>query len=97
MTNVRGMVTRGTKSAGIQGPEHAIDVVTALRLYMMGTAALNHEQELLGSIGPGKLADLVGYSVDPTSVPPGELADLTPAFTMAGGRVTYDPDNRVAQ
>ena len=31
MTNVWGMVTRGTKSAGIQGPEHAIDVADALR------------------------------------------------------------------
>src|SRR5262245_11441888 len=36
MTNVWGMVTRGTNSAGIQGPEHAIDVVTALRLGSIG-------------------------------------------------------------
>ena len=30
MTNVWGMVTRGTKSAGVQGPEHAIGVADAL-------------------------------------------------------------------
>jgi len=96
MTNVWGMVTRGTKSAGIQGPEHAIDVVTALRLYTMGTAALNHEQDRLGSIAPGKLADLVGYPADPLAADPDDLAGLTPAFTMVGGRATHDPDKRLA-
>jgi Domain of unknown function (DUF4062) len=34
-------------------------VATALELYTMGTASLNHEQDRLGSITPGKLADLV--------------------------------------
>jgi predicted amidohydrolase YtcJ len=97
MTNVWGMVTRGTKSAGIQGPEHGIDVATALRLYTMGTAALNHEQDRLGSIAPGKLADLVAYRFDPASADTSALADLTPSFTMTGGRVTHDPDQRLAR
>jgi len=97
MTNVWGMVTRGTKSAGVQGPEHAISVGTALELYTVGTAALNHEQDRLGSITPGKLADLVGYPVDPLAADPDDLAELTPAFTMAGGQVTHDPDKRLAK
>jgi predicted amidohydrolase YtcJ len=96
MTNVWGMVTRGTKSAGVQGPEHAISVGTALQLYTMGTAALNHEQHRLGSITPGKLADLVGYPADPLTADPDDLAELAPAFTMMGGRATYDPDKRLA-
>ena len=96
MTNVWGMVTRGTKSAGIQGPEHAIGVGTALELYTMGTAALNHEQDRLGSVTPGKLADLVGYPADPLAADPDDLADLTPAFTIVGGRATHDPDKRLA-
>jgi len=96
MTNVWGMVTRGTKSAGIQGPEHAIDVAMALRLYTVGTAALNHEQDRLGSVTPGKLADLVGYPADPLATDPDDLAEMTPAFTIVGGRATYDPDKRLA-
>ena len=52
MTAVWGMVTRGTKSAGIQGPAHAIDVATALELYTMGSARLNHEADRLGSHQP---------------------------------------------
>jgi predicted amidohydrolase YtcJ len=96
MTNVWGMVTRGTKSAGIQGPEHAVSVGTALQLYTMGTAALNHEQHRLGSITPGKLADLVGYPADPLAADPDDLPGLTPAFTIVGGRATHDPDKRLA-
>src|SRR6516162_8754222 len=97
MINVWGMVTRGTKSAGVQGPGHAISIGTALELYTMGTAALNHEQDRLGSITPGKLADLVGYPVDPLAADPDDLAGLTPAVTMVGGLPTHDPDKRLAR
>ena len=71
MTSVWGMVTRGTKSAGVQGPEHAIDVATALRLYTLGTAELNGDADRLGSVAPGKLADLVAYPADPLNGLPG--------------------------
>jgi hypothetical protein len=91
MTNVWGMVTRGTKSAGVQGPEHAIDVATALRLYTLGTAELSGDSDRLGSVTPGKLADLVGYPADPLAVDPDDLAKLSPAFTMVGGRAVHDP------
>jgi Amidohydrolase family len=91
--SVWGMITRGTKAAGVQGPEHAIDVATALRLYTMGTAALNHEPDRLGSITPGKLADLVAYPLDPLTADPDDLAELTPAFTIVGGRAVHDPDS----
>ena len=96
MTNVWGMATRGTRSAGIQGPEHAIDVGTALRLYTMGTAELLGEADRLGSIAPGRLADLVAYPIDPLAVEPGELAELTPTFTIVDGRPVYDPSRRLS-
>jgi predicted amidohydrolase YtcJ len=95
MTNVWGMVTRGTKSAGVQGPEHTISVAQALELYTMGSAQLNGEADRLGSIEPGKLADLVAYPVDPLAVEPDVLADLTPSFTILGGRPAFDPGGRL--
>jgi predicted amidohydrolase YtcJ len=97
LTNVWGMVTRGTKSAGIQGPEHAIDVATALELYTIRTAALNHEQDRLGSITPGKLADLVAYPTDPLTADPEDLAALTPTFTIVGGRAVHDPGEMLSR
>jgi predicted amidohydrolase YtcJ len=95
MTNVWGMVTRGTKTAGVQGPEHAISVCQALELYTMGSARLNGEADRLGSIEPGKLADLVAYPADPLAVEPDVLADLTPSFTILGGRPAFDSDGRL--
>jgi predicted amidohydrolase YtcJ len=95
MINLWGMATRGTKSAGIQGSEHAIGVSTALELYTLGTARLNGEADRLGSITPGKLADLVAYPADPLTVDVDELPHLTPTFTIVGGRVVHDPDGRL--
>jgi len=95
MTNVWGMVSRGTKTAGIQGPEHAIDVATALRLYTVGTADLLGEADRLGSIAPGRLADLVGYPLDPLMADPDDLKDLAPAFTIVDGQPVHDPDHRL--
>jgi predicted amidohydrolase YtcJ len=97
MIGIWGMVTRGTKSAGIQGPEHAIDVATALRLYTAGTAALNGDADKLGTIAPGKLADLVAYARDPLAVDVDDLADLTPAFTVTDGKPTHDPNKRLTR
>jgi len=91
MTAVWGMVTRGTKSAGVQGPGHAIDVATALELYTLGSARLNHEAHRLGSITPGKLADLAAYPADPFTVGTDVLAALGPVFTIVGGRPVHDP------
>jgi predicted amidohydrolase YtcJ len=96
MTNLWGMATRATKSAGVQGPEHAIDIATALELYTLGTARLNGEASRLGSITPGKLADLVAYAADPLTVDLDELPELTPAFTIVGGRIMHDPDGRLS-
>jgi predicted amidohydrolase YtcJ len=95
MTNVWGMATRGTKTAGVQGPEHAIPVAQALELYTMGSARLIGEADRLGSVEPGKLADLVAYPVDPLPVETDVLADLTPSFTVVGGRPVFDPDGRL--
>ena len=97
MTAVWGMVTRGTKTAGIQGPGHAIDVATALELSTMGGARLNGEAGKLGSIAPGKLADLVAYPLDPLTADPGDLTELSPAFTIVGGRPVHDPHARLSR
>ena len=61
------------------------------------SAALNGEAHRLGTITPGKLADLVAYPIDPLTADVDDLADLTPALTMVGGRATHDPDKRLGQ
>jgi predicted amidohydrolase YtcJ len=97
LLNVWGMATRGTRAAGIQGAEHAIGVADAIRLYTVGTAELNGDQDKLGSLTPGRLADVVAYPADPLAISPGDLPGLTPVFTMVGGRPVHDPGGLLAR
>lgn len=86
MASVWGMVTRQTR-AGVLGPEHAIDIATAIRLYTADAARLIGESDRLGTLEPGRLADVVAYRRDPMSIPVDELRSLHPTFTMVGGHM----------
>jgi predicted amidohydrolase YtcJ len=45
------------------------------------------ESDRLGTLEPGRLADVVAYRPDPISIPFDELRSLRPAFTMVGGHI----------
>jgi predicted amidohydrolase YtcJ len=91
MHSIWGMVTRQT-SVGVYGPEHAIDRYLAVRLHTAEAARLLGESDRLGTLEPGRLADLVAYRTDPITCEIDELPTLAPAFTMVGGTAAYDRD-----
>jgi hypothetical protein len=47
------------------------------------------QEDNLGSIQPGKLADLLVLDRDYLTVPAGQIKDIKPAMTMVGGRFVY--------
>lgn len=47
------------------------------------------QEDNLGSIQPGKLADLVVLDRDYLTVPADQIKDIKPVMTMVGGRVVY--------
>ena len=47
----------------------------------------------LGSLQPGKYADLLVLNRDYLKVPAGEIKDLKPLMTMVGGKVVYQAQN----
>ncbi|PYM15439.1 MAG: hypothetical protein DMD81_15040 [Candidatus Rokuibacteriota bacterium] len=83
-------VTRETQLAGVQGAEWAIPMADALRWYTLGSAHTAFEDDLKGTIEPGKLADLVALSVDPFAASPTEVRDAKVLLTMVGGRIVHD-------
>lgn len=87
-----GFVTRGTKVAGIQGPEHAVDRRTAFSLYTEAGWRLLDEGHVRGRLEPGYSADLVAFRQDPLTVDIDDLPTLSPAFTLVGGRPVFDPE-----
>jgi predicted amidohydrolase YtcJ len=68
---------------------NALTVEEALHLMTVGSAyALDREAEV-GSLVPGKFADVVVLSDNPLTVPALALKDLQVLMTMVGGRVEY--------
>ncbi len=88
-------ITRDTISDGVYGAAERITREEALRAYTINNARITFEEELKGSIEPGKLADLVVLSADYLSVPESEIQRLTALATMIGGKLVYiDPAAR---
>jgi predicted amidohydrolase YtcJ len=85
---VQAAVDRRTVGGAVLGgPELRIDVITALRGYTIGGAYRAHQEDRIGSLEPGKLADLVILAADPTSVPVSEIGAITVEQTWQGGRL----------
>jgi hypothetical protein len=67
-----------------------INALEALTCYTLGSAYAEFQETEKGSISPGKLADLVVLSADPTTVHPERIRDLAVEMTVVGGRVVYE-------
>ena len=87
------MVTRKVeikgKITGPLGPDERISRQEALRLYTMGSADVDFVEDKLGSIEPGKLADLAVLSDDYLTIPEDRIRDLHCTMTVLDGAVVY--------
>ncbi len=70
-------------------PEQAMDRTEALRSYTIGCARAVFEEDLLGTITPGKLADLVVLDRNLLTVAEDELAETQVEMTILGGEIRY--------
>ena len=85
-------VTRTTPEGTPKGgwyPENRITVEAALRHYTRDGAYANFDEEVRGTLTPGKLADLVVLSKNILTVPPTEIVKTKVLLTVMGGRDTY--------
>jgi predicted amidohydrolase YtcJ len=82
------MIT-GKNNAGIviNTPGQSCTRMEALRMYTMGSAALSFDDDRLGSIQPGKLADLAVLTGNPLTVTEDQFKRLQSKMTMQGGRI----------
>ena len=58
--------------------------------FTMGTALVCGRQAELGSLSPGKLADLVVLDRDIFSIDPMEIAETQVVMTILDGQVVYE-------
>lgn len=73
--------------------EEAVSIHAALHAYTMGAAYAEFEETRKGSLTPGKLADFVVLSADPTAVAPPRLLDIRVLRTFVGGEERYTAED----
>ena len=89
LDGIYAAVSRTAESGRSVLPKERITASQALWMYTVGAAYASFEEDIKGSLVPGKLADLVVLSGDPTQVGPEEIKDLEVEMTVVGGQVVW--------
>jgi len=85
-------VNRITPSGRVAGPEQRIPVDAALRAITINAAYAWGKENEIGSIAPGKIANLTILDQDPYAVDPAKLKDIPVWGTVFEGRVFPVPE-----
>ena len=80
----------GKMPGGMKVIRQTISREDALIAHTRKNAFLVFQEDTLGSIQPGKLADLVVLDRDYLTIPADQIKDIKPVMTMIGGRIAYD-------
>lgn len=87
-------VTRDTRSDGVYGPEESVrDRARLLRTMTHGYAFLTKEEDIKGTISPGKLADFVVLSDNFLTIPAARIRSMNALATYVGGKEVYRSPN----
>ena len=90
LVGIYSAITRKTASGEQLQPEETIRPEQALAMYTTNAAYASHEEGIKGSITPGKLADMVLLSDDPTRVETEAIKDISVEMTVIGGNVVWE-------
>lgn len=82
-------VTRKGASGAAYGPEEALSVREALRMYTANGPYLSWDENKKGTLAPGRFADMIVLDVDPLTVRPEQLLSMNVLMTIIGGRIVY--------
>jgi len=70
-------------------PEQRLTREEALASYTINGAYAGFQEDILGSLAPGKLADITVLSKDIMTIPEDEILTASVVMTIVGGRVLY--------
>ena len=97
--NSPGWIFDGAGQAGsvtsmeVYVPEEQITVEQAVNAYTKGSAFARFSEDRLGSLEPGKAADLAVLSQDIFSIAHEEIAKTKVRLTMVGGKIVFQETN----
>ncbi|HVO64723.1 MAG TPA: amidohydrolase [Terriglobales bacterium] len=87
---LRSQTTRTDMKQNVWGPNQKITLAEALRCGTLNGAYASFEEDLKGTIEPGKFADLVVLAEDPFKTDPLSLNKVVVERTMVGGKWVYE-------
>jgi predicted amidohydrolase YtcJ len=90
LIGIYSAISRRTNQGRSILPEEAIPPGEALKMYTEYAARATFEDNIKGSITPGKLADLVVLNGDPTKLPADEIKDIAVEMTLINGEVVWN-------
>jgi len=94
LEGIYAAVTRRTLDGENPGgwvPNQKITVEEALAAYTRDAAYASFEEDIKGTLEPGKLADFVIIDRDLTAIDPVEIRNAKVVMTFVGGKVVYTP------
>jgi len=87
---IQSMVTRKDFKGRVWGPNQRITVSEAMKICTINGAYASMEEDIKGSIVPGKLADLVILAADPHDVVADDIKNIPVLMTIVDGKVVYE-------
>ena len=87
----------GKMAGGTKVIHQTISREDALIAHTRNNAFFVFEEDNLGSIQPGKLADLLVLDRDYLTIPADQIKDIKPVMTLVGGRIVYDAGAQTSQ
>lgn len=89
MMAIQSMVTRKDYLGHVWGEKQKITVDEAMKICTMHGAYASFEEDIKGSLTPGKLADIVLLAQDPHDVDPDTIKDISIIRTILDGKTVY--------
>ncbi|MED5385499.1 MAG: amidohydrolase [Pseudomonadota bacterium] len=89
MVGLYAAVTRKGMSGHVYGPDEIITIEEAIRAYTLTGAYLNFEEDVKGSLEPGKFADMIVLSDDILTIDPERIMDIEVEQTYINGKLVY--------
>jgi predicted amidohydrolase YtcJ len=86
-------VTRKMADGSIFFPEQRMTRQQALESYTINPAYAAFEEDIKGTLTPGRLADITVFSTDIMTIPEDEILSTEIAYTIIGGKIKFQKIN----
>jgi predicted amidohydrolase YtcJ len=89
LVGIYAAVTRRVETGQEVLPQEAVSAERALEMYTTNAAYASFEENIKGTIAPGRLADMAVLSADPLKSAPERIKDIKVEVTIIDGKVAW--------